>query len=589
MAGSRRIVIEFLGKDVSAGRTADQVEGRMSAVGGKLRKVGAVAAAGFAIAGAAAVKFGVDAIGSASDLNETLSKSNVIFGKQAPAMEKWASEAARAAGLSKQAALESAASFGDMFTQIGFGGREAAKMSKGVVQLSADLGSFNNLPTAEVTDMMSAAFRGEYDSLQRVIPNINAARVQTEALAMTGKKSAKELTAQEKAAATLAIVQKDGAKAAGDFARTSDGLANQQKILGAQFENVKASIGQKLLPVAVKAMQFFNDDAIPIIRDMSQWLSKHLGPAFEAIGRIVSSATGGMNGDVSKNMAAVSSTFSSVVSIWTSLWNRFGGNILSFLTTTFDNFRKLISGGLQVISGIFKVFAALLKGDWKGVWDGLKQIMSGAWTVIKAVISQALNVIKTLFKVAWSAIRGIVGGVWSGIKGLVAAGATAIVNSIKGIPGRVKALAGSFKEAGKHLIQSMVDGLKNAAGIISGIAGNVWDAVKRLLNGGIDRINAALEFKISLPGPDIGVNPPNIPHLAKGGIVRARRGGTLALLGEAGADEAVIPLSGPNAPRMSGGDVSVAAPLVLQLDSKTVWQGLLKMKRTGGIVELGLA
>lgn len=212
--------------------------------------------AGAALAGAAVVKMGYDTVQAASDQNEVVSKSSVIFGDNAGEILSWASTADKSMGLSKTAALNAASGFGDMFLQLGFAGDQAAKMSQKVVGLSADLGSFNNLPTAEVADMMSAAFRGEYDSLQRLVPNINAARVETEALATTGKKNASELTAQEKAAATLAIVTRDSARAQGDFARTSDGAANSQKILTAEFENQQAALGQKLLPVWSQLLSF---------------------------------------------------------------------------------------------------------------------------------------------------------------------------------------------------------------------------------------------------------------------------------------------------------------------------------------------
>ncbi len=207
------------------------------------------------------------AIGGASDLQETVNKSNVIFKQQARAIEQWADTAATSMGLSKQAAMEAAAGFGNMFSQLGFTGDQAAGMSKTIVQLSADLGSFNNLPTAEVADMISAAFRGEYDSLQRLIPNISAARVEQEALAATGKRNADQLTAQEKAAATLAIVQRDAAAAAGDFGRTQDSLANQQKIATAQFQNAATELGTHLLPVLSQVMQFITSTVVPILKE----------------------------------------------------------------------------------------------------------------------------------------------------------------------------------------------------------------------------------------------------------------------------------------------------------------------------------
>lgn len=208
-----------------------------------------------------------DSVGAASDLNETLNKSTVIFGKNSKAIEQWAAGADKSLGLSKQGALDSAASFGDMFSQIGFGSDKAATMSKSVVQLAADLGSFNNLDTTDVLERLAGGFRGEYDALQKVIPNISAARVEQEALRQTHKKAAKDLTAAEKASATLAIVQHDGARAAGDFARTSSGLANSQKIQAAEVENLKAKIGTGLLPIQLKLTRFVADKAVPAISD----------------------------------------------------------------------------------------------------------------------------------------------------------------------------------------------------------------------------------------------------------------------------------------------------------------------------------
>lgn len=222
-------------------------------------------AVGFA--GAKVLGFLNDSVGAASDLNETTSMSAVIFGKNAEAVEKWASTSATSFGLSKQAALQAAGGLGDMFLQLGLADKQAVRLSKSTVQMAADLGSFKNLETDDVLDRISAALRGEYDSLQAVIPNINAARVEQEALAATGKKSAKELTAAEKATATLAIIQKDGARAAGNFKDTSDDLANSQKIQAASAEDLKAKIGTGLLPIQLRLTRFLADDAIPAISD----------------------------------------------------------------------------------------------------------------------------------------------------------------------------------------------------------------------------------------------------------------------------------------------------------------------------------
>lgn len=270
-----------LGQD--AQRAAQETERSSGRIGRSLGGLGKAAAGAFA--GLAIGSYLTDSIDAASDLNETLNKSSTIFGAQAKAMEQWASGAAQNLGLSKAAALDSAAAFGDMFSQLGFAGDQAAKMSQSTVQLAADLGSFNNLGTDEVLDKISGAMRGEYDSLQALIPNINAARVEKEALTATGKRSAAQLTAQEKATATLAIITKDSARAQGDFAKTSDGLANSQKILQARMEDQKATIGQALLPIMQTFVQLISDYGVP---------------ALAALGKVL-----GIAGDVLKPLAGL--------------------------------------------------------------------------------------------------------------------------------------------------------------------------------------------------------------------------------------------------------------------------------------------
>ncbi len=190
---------------------------------------------------------------AASDLEESQNKVNVVFGKSADEINQWASTAATSMGLSTQAALDVAGSFGTMLTQLGFTSDEAANMSTGMTQLAADISSFHNVQggAAAVTDMMSAAMRGEYDSIQAVIPTLNAAAVQNRALEDSGKTSAAALTEQEKAAATMALIMEGAGPAVGDFAATQDSAANSTRIAKAEFDNAAASLGTALLPVVV--------------------------------------------------------------------------------------------------------------------------------------------------------------------------------------------------------------------------------------------------------------------------------------------------------------------------------------------------
>lgn len=287
---TQKVAFDVLAKDRASktfrgiGDSADTLSSKVRRSG---KALGFAVAAGAALAGVAAVKFAGDSIRAASDLSETLNKTNVVFGKSSKGVIDWSNDSAKSLGMSQQASLAYASQFGDMFTQLGQGKGKAAETSKGVIQLATDLGSFNNLETGEVLDKISGAMRGEYDAIQKIIPGLSDARVKKEALARTGKASVAQLTEEEKSMAALAIITKDGAASANDFAETSGGLANQQKILSAQLENTKSKIGDKLLPVATAFVTWINDKAIPGAEKLGGWLQDKLGPAFARLGDFI--------------------------------------------------------------------------------------------------------------------------------------------------------------------------------------------------------------------------------------------------------------------------------------------------------------
>lgn len=121
----------------------------------------------------------------------------------------------------------------------------------------------------------------------------------------------------------------------------------------------------------------------------------------------------------------------------------------------------------------------------------------------------------------------------------------------------LKNRAAAFKDAGKALIGAFLEGLKQFAGKIGDVAGAIVDSIKSKINSAIGSINRGLANAFSV----FGFNPPDIPFLAKGGVIT---GPTLAVVGEKGP-EAVVPLNNPSAAAavlMRSGLASMLAPLV---------------------------
>jgi hypothetical protein len=247
----------------------------------QLKKFGTSAAAVAGAVGGLSIAFGTvksvigPAITAASNLQESMQKVNVIFGKGAGEVEKFAASAARSLGQSKQSVLDAAGAFGTFGKAAGLSGQDLAVFSNDFTTLATDLASFNNTSPEEAVQAIGAALRGEAEPLRRFGVLLNDATLKQEALNLGIYDGKGALTAQQKILAAQAAIYKQTTDAQGDFLRTSDGLANSQRTLSAEFANIQAQLGQKLLPL----MEDFTNSLL----DISDWVRRN-PKAFSMIG-----------------------------------------------------------------------------------------------------------------------------------------------------------------------------------------------------------------------------------------------------------------------------------------------------------------
>jgi transposase-like protein len=93
-------------------------------------------------------------------------------------------------------------------------------------------------------------------------------------------KGALDITAKTQAA--YALILKDTNLAQGDFSRTSEGFANQMRILQASLSDAATEVGMVLLPYFKEFVGFINDNIVPAITAFAENLDeKGLGRSFE--------------------------------------------------------------------------------------------------------------------------------------------------------------------------------------------------------------------------------------------------------------------------------------------------------------------
>ena len=188
-------------------------------------------------------------ITSASNLQETVNKSNVVFGNAANSVREFANTASSSFGQSKQQALEAASTFALFGKSAGLAGEDLVSFSTDFVTLASDLASFNNTSPQDAIEAIGAALRGEAEPIRRYNVLLSDAVLKNRALEMKIYDGTGALTAQQKILATQAEIIRQSDAALGDFARTSDGFANTTKTLTAQLEDLSAAAGSQLLPV----------------------------------------------------------------------------------------------------------------------------------------------------------------------------------------------------------------------------------------------------------------------------------------------------------------------------------------------------
>jgi hypothetical protein len=245
-----------------AGTAAGHTFGRSMAKAIKAAAIGL--AIGAAAGGVKAFQFLKQATTDASDLNETVSASQAIFPKSQKALQAFAATAATTVGLSKQEAIAGAVAFGNFFNQIGIGEKQIAKMTLRLIQLSADHGSIRNADTAQV---MAAFSRrpAAYDAAD--VPADHQRTTSRSAMRISHKRNAQDLTdAEKRRPCNLAL--KGQGKALGNFAATSQEMANQQRSWKSNLTDIRGEIGGALLPVVTRFYAMLNSQLAPALREL---------------------------------------------------------------------------------------------------------------------------------------------------------------------------------------------------------------------------------------------------------------------------------------------------------------------------------
>lgn len=388
------------------GKSLRQTGAQISGVGIKITAVGAGMAAPF-----------IASIKAASDLQETMSKFDTVFGDRSAEAKKWGDDFAAVVGRSQVQIAQFLASSQDLFVPLGFEPGAAEEMSKQITKLAVDLASFNNMTDADAMRDLQAALTGSGEVMKKYGVIVSEAAVKQELL--NQGLDPKVATDQQKVMARLNIIMKGTTAAQGDAERTAGSFANQMKALQGVVTDVSGEVGSALLPIVTDLVSRVKAVALQVKDFISQnkgLIVAAAGVAAAVIGvGVALTIAGGAITAVGFAATALSAILGAILSpiglIATALAT---GVVLWFRYT--DAGQKTLGVLRDSLGEIWKTAQQTFGGIGDALKSGDIQLAGKiAFTGLQLAALQALDAIKKLFGDTTAAIAGdLLSGNFSG-------------------------------------------------------------------------------------------------------------------------------------------------------------------------------
>lgn len=257
--------------------------GGIRALGGPL--VAAVGALGLGYIIGNALREGFDfALGSikiASSLNESINAVTVSYGDWAEAILALGDTSALTFAVSKRDLNGYAVRFSSFAKTIAGEGGDVAGTFQSILGRATDFASVMDLEVSDALQLFQSGLAGESEPLRQYGKDLSAATVEAYAYASGIATIGEEFTEQQKIQARYGALMQQTSDVQGDFAKTSEELANKSRTLAASWDDVQAKLGTAFLPIAEKVTTLLADDLIPVISELAEKHGPELAAAFE--------------------------------------------------------------------------------------------------------------------------------------------------------------------------------------------------------------------------------------------------------------------------------------------------------------------
>lgn len=379
--------VSFANLERGAKRANDRLK-ELGKRGENLRSIGkgiaGAGAAATAVVTLPAALIGKSLVDAASDATETKNKFNTVFESMKGKANTVASEYAKSFGVATSTSEKLIGATGDLLVGLGATEGKALSLSKEVVELAADLASFQNLEggAADAADRLTRGLTGEVESLKMLGVVIRQDTKEFKNLVSSVMRSEKVSKQLAKGIVILREAAKQSTKAIGDVSRTWDDYANLTRRASEKNIELKETFGQHLVPLAammVKAYEKLADVFIGLSPATQKFilavvgLTAVLGPLLLIVGGLVVAFS-----FVSLPILAITAAIAGLV---------LAG---AFLIANWKKVTQFMRDSMNLAAGAVIGTIILINSKWEEFWGG------SFITSIKNAVTKGISLLKTL-------------------------------------------------------------------------------------------------------------------------------------------------------------------------------------------------
>lgn len=241
------------------------IDNGISAIENKIKSIGKTIGLAFGVK--ELIDFGRKAVTAASDLAEAQNVVDTAFGDMSWKMEQFAATALETYGISELTAKNMGSTYMAMAKGMGVATDAASDMAVTLTGRLSDIMSFYNKTQREVDTIGRALITGETEPLKAIGVVMTQTNLSAYAMAQGFAKTYDEMSSNEQLLVRYKYFLEQTAMAQDDFAKTSEGWANQTRLLSERLNEFMTNMGSLIMNTLTPALEFANE-AVSFLNDL---------------------------------------------------------------------------------------------------------------------------------------------------------------------------------------------------------------------------------------------------------------------------------------------------------------------------------